>query len=293
LSRRGRAGDRPVVVLGGSGMLGRALVRVLDGRGVPRLAPTSAELDLADVGHIAPYLGGAAPRAIVNAAAYTDVAGSELEANRTVRDRLNRDAPAELARFAAESGLPLVHVSTDYVYDGTKSEPYVEDDPTAPLQAYGRSKLEGELAVRDRWPRALIVRTSTLYGPGPRPRPHYVDAILAQARRQAIVSVVRLPVSSPTLSYDLASAIADLLDADASGVVHVANAGGASRLELARETVRLAGLSGTVEVREREEAPGSLLRPAYSILATDRFARICGRPMRPWREALAEYLDAR
>jgi dTDP-4-dehydrorhamnose reductase len=271
-------------------MLGRALVRALGARGIACDAPASAELDLTRIAGIGPAVRARAPRAIVNAAAYTDVAGSESADHAARRDALNRDAPGELAATAAALGIPLVHVSTDYVYDGTKAVPYVEDDPVRPVQAYGRSKLEGEQAVRAQLPRALIVRTSTLYGPGPRPRPHYVDAILAQARKQTVIEVVRLPVSSPTLSTDLAEAIVDLLDVRASGVVHVVNAGGCSRLELATETVRLAGLADRVVVREREAPAIDLARPAYSILSTARFARLTGRPMRPWDAALADYV---
>jgi len=285
--------DQPIVVLGGSGMLGRAMLQALDARGLPRLAPAVEELDLRCLDRIGSFLRAASPGAVVNAAAFTDVAGCELERNHAARDRLNRDAPAEVARACAEEGWPLVHVSTDYVFDGAKDSPYVEDDPVGPLQAYGRSKLDGEHAVQDRWPRALIVRTSTLYGPGPRPRPHYVDAILAQARRQPVVSVVRLPVASPTLSCDLAEAILDLMSADARGLVHVVNGGGCSRLELAREIVRLAGLGGRAEVRERPELPDSVARPTYSVLDTGRFARVVGRDMREWDRALADYLEAR
>jgi dTDP-4-dehydrorhamnose reductase len=181
-------------------------------------------------------------------------------------------------------------VSTDYVFDGCKREPYSESDPTGPIQTYGRSKLEGEQAVLQVDPDALIARTSTLYGRACRPRPNYVDAVLQQARDHGRLEVVRTPVASPTYAADLAEALLDLLGCEARGVVHVVNAGACSRLELAAEAVRLAGLA--VDVRERAAPPGDLPRPAYSALETRRFERITGRAMRPWPVALADYLGA-
>jgi len=204
---------------------------------------------------------------------------------------LNRDAPRELARACRRLGLPFIHVSTDYVFDGESTRPYREDDAAAPLQVYGESKLEGEHAVVRAHRQALVVRTSTLYGPGPRERPHYVDAILRQAREKRRIEVVRLPVSSPTHAPDLAWGIVELLVREASGLVHVVNEGGCSRLELATETVRMAGLSDAVEVRERPEPAGGLLRPAYSVLDTSRFHELTGRSMHPWQEALQTYIQ--
>jgi len=135
-------------------------------------------------------LATVAPSAVINASAFTDVAAAERPENRETVLRLNRDAPALLARTCAGRGIPLVHVSTDYVFDGRSRRPYREDDPTHPLQVYGASKLEGELGVLAAHPSALIVRTSTLFGPATRSRPNFVDAILAQALRSEVVSVV-------------------------------------------------------------------------------------------------------
>ncbi len=185
--------------------------------------------------------------------------------------------------------MPLIHVSTDFVFDGKLGRPYIETDPTGPVQVYGESKLLGEQAVVAAYPEALVARTSTLYGHG-RKQPHYVDAILAQARSKDVLEVVRLPVSSPTFATDLARGLVALWRVAASGLVHVVNDGACSRLELARESVRLAGLAGRVEVRERAEPPGGVRRPAYSVLDTSRFAELTGGKLRRWDAALDEYV---
>lgn len=279
-----------IVVIGGSGMLGSALRRSLADRGLACVAPPRAEIDLMRTVPPDGRLAELRPSAVINASAFTDVAGAELEDHAEAVRRLNRDAPGELAGACRRLGVPFIHVSTDYVFDGRKTEPYLESDPVSPLQVYGRSKLEGELRVFEAWDKALVARTSTLYGPGPRRRLHYVDAILRQARSSSSLSVVRLPVSSPTHAPDLARGLIELLEAGARGLVNVVNDGGCSRLELARESVRLAGLGDSVDVGTKPEPPASLARPAYSVLDTSRFNELTGRSMRPWQEALAEYV---
>jgi len=279
-----------IAVVGAGGMLGRALTAELARRRARVRALSRDDLDLLQPGAASAAIAQLAPSALINAAAFTDVNGAELPGNRAAVDRLNRDGPAELSTACRRAGARFVHVSTDYVFDGKHAEPYREHDPTAPLQVYGRSKLDGEHAVLAGFPQALIVRTSTLYGHARPDRWHYVGAILEQAARKTRIEVVRLPVASPTNASDLARGVLDLLAVRAAGVVHVVNAGGCSRLELARETVRLAGESDRVEVVERSEPPGTLKRPDNSVLDTAHFAALTGRPMRSWQAALAEYV---
>jgi dTDP-4-dehydrorhamnose reductase len=283
--------ERHFLIFGGSGQLGTALVSELESRGAPVAAPSRSEVDLL-CGDLASALVRWSPAAVIYAAAYNDVNGAELEANRNEVFRLNRDAPAELARACAGRGLPFVHVSTDYVFDGAQGEPYREDDPTRPLQVYGRSKLAGEGAVLAADPDALVVRTSTLFGASRRNGSNFVRAVLTRARTEAALDVVRLPISSPTYAADLARALLHLSDAGARGLVHVTNAGGCTRLELAVEAIRVAGLAGRVAVRERAQPPAGAPRPAYSILDTTRYAALTGRSMRPWRETLQDYVAA-
>ena len=282
--------DGNLLVLGAHGMLGRALVELLEKQGRSFHAPGRADLDLTDPQALASALESLAPSAILNAAAFTDVAAAEDPAQKALVMALNRDLPARLGVYAARRGIPVVQVSTDFVYDGRLDRPYLETDATAPLQMYGRSKLEGERELLAALPEALIARTSTLYGPGERPRPHYVDAILAQARTKESFSVVETPISSPTCTTDLAVMLLALLDAKAQGVVHTVNDGGCSRYELAKASVEEAGLSDRSKVLSRPEPEGGLPRPARAILDVTHYRQIVGIRPRPWREALREYV---
>jgi dTDP-4-dehydrorhamnose reductase len=275
-----------ILVLGGTGVLGRAVQSELTRLGRPFDAPTRAELDLIDTGTIGARLDALAPAAVVNLAAFTDVAGAERPANAEAVIALNVELPAALARASARLAVPWVHVSTDYVFDGVQRRPYLEDDPVDPLQVYGASKLEGERAAIARNPHTLILRVSTLFGPGRPQRAAYVDAILAQARARAAagggtIEVVEPPVSSPTYAPDVAPALVELLDRGAEGIFHVVNDGAASRLELASAVVRLSGIDG-VAVRPRAEPAGALMRPAYSVLDTSKLAKTIGRKLPPW-----------
>lgn len=281
---------RRVLLLGSSGLLGRALAGALARRDRPFDAPDEGRLDLTLSGAVESFLSGREYAAVINAAAYTDVTHAEQADQHDAVMRLNRDAPRELARACARSGLPLAHVSTDYVFDGSKGEPYREEDAVAPLQFYGLSKLEGEQAVLDAHPAAVVVRTSTLFGPGRRSRPHYVDAVLGQARVKDRLELVRLPVSSPSYAPDLAESMLRLLDVEAAGVVHVVNCGSCTRIELAQEAMRLAGPRYEAEVVERLDSPGGPGRPDYSVLDVARYTGLTGSPPRTWQAALADYL---
>jgi dTDP-4-dehydrorhamnose reductase len=283
----------PILVIGGSGLLGESLQAALARHGRPFVAPGRHSLDLAQDGQIEACFDGSSFSAVFNVAAYTDVTRAELDSEREAVFRLNRDAPATVATACRRRKIDLVFVSTDFVFDGAARRPYDESRSPAPLQVYGRSKLEGERAVLEAHPGALIVRTSTLYGPGRRSRSHYVDAILNQVGQRDRIAVVRTPVSSPTYTPDLARALISLLDVGAAGIVHVVNDGACSRLELARETIRLAGAAERVEVVERAEGHEGPRRPAYSVLDAGRFASLCGAPLRSWERALADYVTSR
>jgi dTDP-4-dehydrorhamnose reductase len=284
-----------ILVLGGTGLLGHATARELKRRGRTFTAPPREAADLADLPGLPVRLDALAPTAILNLSAFTDVGAAERPENKRVAALLNAELPGALAAYAARRRIPFVHVSTDYVFDGTKRSPYVETDPVHPLQVYGATKLAGEKAVLAANPAALILRVSTLYGPGRPHRPAYVDAILAQARTHAhatggTVSVVEPPVSSPTYAPDVAPALIDLLDAGASGIVHTVNDGAASRLELAAATVSLAGFADRVKVTARPEPQNTLARPMYSVLDTEKLRGLIGRKLPLWDDALSRYI---
>jgi dTDP-4-dehydrorhamnose reductase len=281
----------PLLIIGGSGLLGEALTTELSTAGQRFLAPARGQLDLAREGELERYIDDQRPSALINAAAFTDVARAELPESLPEVSLLNLLAPRRMAQACARLHIPFVHISTDYVFDGAKSSPYREDDAVSPLQVYGRSKLDGENAVRETCPAAVVVRTSTLFGPGRRARPHYIDAVLRKASCGGQLDLVRLPISSPTYAPDLALAILRLLDAGAKGTVHVSNAGSCSRMELAVEAIRLAGPAFRVNVGERAESAEGPARPSYSVLDGSRYIKLTGRSMRSWSEALAAYID--
>ena len=283
-----------VLVLGGTGRLGHAVIGELVKRDTPLEAPSRLEWNLADHATIPELVGLWKPKAIIHVAGFTDVTAAEKPEHHAMAAILNTLVPGALASACAEAAIPFVHVSTDYVFDGTKAKPYVEDDPVHPLQVYGVTKEDGERAALV-WPQSLVVRVSTLYGRSGHGRPAYVDAIVAHARSHAAkgggtVEVVEHPVSSPTFAGDVAPALLDLLDANVKGIVHVVNEGEASRLELARATIELAGFAANVDVKPRPEPAGALKRPDYSVLDTSKLHGVLGRRLPHWRDALARYL---
>jgi len=285
-----------VLLLGGTGKLGHALREELERRGIGFEAPTCDVLDLAGAGAAASWIEAAQPAMVLNAAGFTNVPACELPDNAAEVERLNAKLPEELATACAKLSIPFLHVSTDYVFDGAHDRPYRETDAVSPLQAYGRSKLAGERAALKAWKAALVIRVSTLYGPGNYGRDAYVDAILRQVRAEdegkTTLAVVETPVSSPTYAPDVAPAALDLLDRNVHGLVHVVNEGAASRLDLARATVAAAGLSERVRVIPKPEPVTGLARPSYSVLATAKLAKLLGRRLPHWEDALRRYVGA-
>jgi dTDP-4-dehydrorhamnose reductase len=266
-----------ICLLGGTGILGHAVSAELRRRGRPFTAPSRAALDLSDLDAIDAKLDALRPSAVINLSGFTDVGGAEHAENHAAASLLNAGVPAKLAAASARLGVPFVHVSTDYVFDGTKRTPYLEDDRVHPLQVYGATKLDGERKAFAANPSALMLRVSTLYGPGRPQKPAYVDAILAQARKHAaggggVIEVVEPPISSPTYAPDVAPALVDLLDRGAKGIVHTVNDGAASRFELAMAVVALAGFADRVTVRVRPEP-----RPRCGARPTPSSAPRCSR----------------
>lgn len=280
-----------LLVAGASGMLGTALRQVLPESGHRLCAPSEADLDITDAAQARDVLGRFAEQlpaglrgVVVNAAAYTDVERAEDE---PARARLvNATGAGILASAAREAGLAFVHVSTDFVFDGRKTGPYVESDEPNPLSVYGVTKLEGECAVAEAYPDALVVRTAWLFGSGGASFP---AKILAAARTRDRLQVVTDEVGSPTYTIDLARGIAALADARASGLYHLAGAGWCSRFELAEEVVGLAGLTTPIDQVTSDEFPTKAARPANSVLDCSK-AAARGVTMRDWRESLAEFV---
>jgi dTDP-4-dehydrorhamnose reductase len=281
-------GERPMVV-GAGGLLGEALVRRLERDHADLIAATRLEIDITDRFGLEAEVERLRPTVIVNCAALTDVDGCTRDPGRAME--INAEGAANLARAAAGSGCRLIQISTDFVFDGRSDRPYREDDPTGPIQEYGRSKLEGERRIAAVLEDHLIVRTAWLHGAGGK---GFVGAILRRAAKGETLRVVEDQFGSPTWVEDLADGIARLLGVAHRGVVHVVNRGVCSRHALAAAVLAAAGLAERTSLEAiRTAQAGSLARrPAYSALDTGLFARLTGAPLRPWDEALRASLQS-
>lgn len=276
---------RRVAILGANGQLGRALTRRLLQQEYVVLPLARPEWDVADPGIIG-RLVNLRPAGLVNAAAMTHVDGCEREPD--LAYRVNGLGAEHVAAVAAELGVPLVHVSTDYVFDGLdNTSPYAEDAPTNPLSVYGKSKLDGEHRVQAVYPQAQIARTAWLYGLDGK---NFVTRIIQLADERGALSVVTNEVGNPTFCDDLADAIGLLLQQPIPGIFHLVNEGYASRWEFARVILELAG-RGHVPVNPVDSYPRPAKPPVFAPLANTRAAGL-GIRLRPWQAALAAYFTA-
>jgi dTDP-4-dehydrorhamnose reductase len=255
-------------------MLGQDVMRVLGERGIGH---TRAELDVTDAAAVRAALDGAT---VINCAAYTNVDGAESDPD--AAHAVNADG----ARNVAEAAERVLHVSTDYVFDGSKDSPYVESDATGPLQEYGRSKLAGERATAEANENHLVVRSSWLFGAGGK---NFVETMLALAREHDELRVVDDQMGSPTFTGHLAEALVALADPGERGVLHVAGGGSCSWYEFARAIFDRSGADTAVRPCTTEEFPRPARRPANSVLRSER-----GAPELPaWQDGLDAYLGVR
>jgi dTDP-4-dehydrorhamnose reductase len=277
-----------LLVLGAGGQVGRDLCRLAGADAVGR---GHAELDIADAAAVAACLDETEPQVVVNAAAYTRVDQAESEPEAAYR--ANAEGPAVLAELCDARRLPLVHISTDYVFDGSKAEAYDEDDPTAPLGVYGASKLAGELAVRQA-PRHVILRTAWVYGIH---GSNFLKTMLRLAAERDRLRVVADQVGCPTGSADIAGAIVRiaprLLAADAPfGLYHFAGEGSTSWHGFATAIVvaqaRHTGRQPPVDAIATADYPTPARRPANSRLSSARFVATFGFSAWPWQQRMEE-----
>jgi dTDP-4-dehydrorhamnose reductase len=272
-------------VTGVGGQLGTHLVELLadqDAVGV-----TIDDLDITVAGDVDAMLRDIRPDVLLNAAAYTAV--DAAEGDESAAFAVNEVGARLLAEAMARLGGRMVHVSTDYVFDGRSERPYEPDDPPAPTTVYGRSKLAGELAVRAALPHAHIVRTAWVYGG---PGPNFVDTMVGLEQTRQTVDVVSDQIGSPTWVRDLAQALIRLAPSDAPpGVLHYVNAGQASWYDLAQEVFRLLGADpARVRPVSTEAFPRPARRPSWSVLSTTSWTNCAFPAPRDWRAALRECL---
>lgn len=270
-----------ILVTGAGGQLGRDL---LTGFAEAELhSRDHGGLDISNRAAVDAAIDEVGPDWIINAAAFNDVDGAELAIEQAFA--ANAAGPENLANAAARTGAKLVHIGTDYVFDGAKGSAYDEDDRPNPLSVYGRSKLEGDLRVLRSGASACVLRTAWLYG---RYGKNFVTAILDKVKSGGPLEVVADQVGSPTYTQDLVDAIRRLISSEARGLFHVANAGACSRFELAQAIV---GKSVEVRPITAAQAHRRARRPANSSLTSVRWPPTGLPPLRPWREALRDFLS--
>ncbi len=284
---------RPILVTGGAGQVASALAKA---PGVVRVGRPGFDFDRPET--IAAVFGATAPRLVVNAAAYTAVDAAETDAEAAYR--ANRDGPATLARLCADAGIPLIHISTDYVFDGAKPEPYVETDPVAPQGVYGASKLAGEDAVLASGCRAIILRTAWVYAANGK---NFVRTMLGAGKVRDRLTVVADQQGCPTNAGDLGDAILAVVRRidetgwrpEYQGVFHAAGTGAVSwhgfAVAIFEEAARHGARVPEVAPIRTVDWPTPAKRPANSRLDCGKLGRVFGVALPPWRDSLARTVD--
>ena len=280
-----------ILVIGAKGMLGRDLVEMLQSSSHHSevIGWDLEDIDIREEENTLTKIANLRPHIVINLAAYTDVDGCELHEEKAFA--INAEGVRHVALGALRCGAKIVYLSTDYIFDGKKKEPYLEIDSPNPLSVYGRSKWRGEQYAQEMVEDSLIIRTQWLYG---KYGNNFVTSILRQAKEKKVLSIVNDQIGSPTYSVDLSRAISVLIHSDARGIFHVANSDLCSWYTFGQAILKLSGRVGVrvIPISSKElgrPAP----RPAYSVLNTQKMKRETGMTLRPWSEALKDYLRIR
>jgi dTDP-4-dehydrorhamnose reductase len=274
-----------VLITGAGGMLGQSVVAALRGAGHEAVALDREALDVTDREAVRRVIESERPDAVVQCAAYTAVDAAESEYEQALL--VNATATGYVAEACHRVGASFVYPSTDYVFDGTGTRPYRPDDPTRPVNAYGRSKLQGERAAAAA-ERHLVVRTSWLYGEG---GPNFVETMLRLATERERLDVVDDQIGRPTWTRTLADAMVRLLEADAHGVLHVSDGGEAtSWYGFAKEILESVGAGAKVHRTRSASFVRPAPRPGYSVLDLEPAERQLSYSLPKWKESLAGYL---
>ena len=280
-----------VLIIGSNGQLGFELCKVLQGFEVEAL--THADIEVTDLTMVRKILTGVSPDSVISTAAYVKV--DDCEYNLNTAYMVNALGARNVAVAAQEIGAKLMHLSTDYVFGGEQTSediPYTEFDIPIPINVYGKSKLAGEELVRHLCLKHFIIRTSGLYGvAGSSGKSgNFVETILRLSQEQDELKVVNDQVFSPTYARDLATKIAQLVETDYYGIFHITNKGTCSWYDLAEEALKLAGLANPIVPITSDHYPQKAKRPSYSVLDNFHLRLLGMDDMRPWRDALSDYM---
>jgi dTDP-4-dehydrorhamnose reductase len=273
-----------IMLLGAKGLLGTDLCRICVNKGIDVVGYDLPELDLCDNNTDLDRLPDC--DWVINCAAYTNVDGAESDYEAALA--VNSGIPARVAGFCKKRDISMLHISTDYVFDGTKMVPYSENDETNPVNAYGRSKLAGENAVRDIWNKHIIVRTQSLFGINGK---NFIKAICGRIESGQPLRVVNDQVSCPTFTKDLSDAIINLLHVAQYGTVNVSSEEECSWHEFACAIADVVKPGIEIEAVGSSEFPLPAKRPQYSVLSKNRYNEWTGMKMPGWQDALGRYLE--
>ena len=280
-----------ILVIGAKGMLGRDLVEVLrsSSRNDEVIGWDFEDIDIREEQSTIAKIERNYPEIVINVAAFTDVDGCESNEEKVFAT--NAEGMRHVALGALRCRAKVVYLSTDYVFDGKKRGPYLENDPPNPLNVYGRSKWKGEQYVQELVENSLIIRTQWLYG---RYGNNFVTSILRQASEKRVLSIVNDQIGSPTYTADLSKAISVLIQCDVKGIFHVANSDLCTWYTFGQAILKLAGIVGVKIIPiSSKELGRPAIRPSYSVLSTQKLKREIGTMLRPWSEALKDYLQSR
>ncbi len=243
--------------------------------------------DITDVKRTVAQIERIAPNRIVHLAAFTDVDGCETAKSKAYS--VNVQGTWAVVLGAKKVDVPLLHLSSDYVFDGEKGAPYLEDDATNPINYYGFTKAQSEQIVKNKLKKFYIVRTAWLFGKWGR---NFVSTILDTAKKQVTIEVVDDQRGSPTFTVDLAQAICKVILSDYFGIYHITNSGICSWFELAKEIIKQAGLKNEIIPITSEKLNRAAKRPKFSALNNHNYIKTFGHFLRPWRDALTQYLNS-
>jgi dTDP-4-dehydrorhamnose reductase len=283
---------KTILVTGAKGQLGRSLALRANSHAGVRCLPTDEDtLDICDREALLTYMQANGVHYLVNCAAYTAV--DKAEDNEILCRKINSEAVRNLGEVAARLKIKVIHISTDYVFDGTNCTPYMENDYTCPVSVYGRSKQEGELMLRAVCPEALIIRTSWLYSEF---GDNFVKTMLRLGKEHSRVNVVSDQTGTPTYAGDLASAILSVIDAAGAGnfkpgIYHYSNEGVCSWYDFARKIFRLADIPCRAVPIETKDYPTRAVRPQYSVLSKRKIKQAYGLDIPHWEDSLAAMLQ--
>ena len=274
-----------VLFAGGKGLLGTNIIPLFKKR-FDVASFDIDEWDITDRKAGEAIIAGERPDALINCAAVTDVDGCEDK--RELAEKINSHGAEIIADICSKYRVKLVHISTDYVFDGTKGLPYIEEDAPNPISFYGKTKLWGEEQVLAKAPSSLIIRSQWLYGEGSQ---HFIAKVIKIAREKGEVQVVNDQKGSPTYAKDIAEPLSILIEKGESGIYHICNDGSCTWYELAQEVFMALGMDIQVTAVSSQALNRKAARPAYSVFDTKKVRNSTGIAMRSWQEALREYLQ--